>query len=270
MEDPTDWIARHPRGRDPRGHGDGMIRIGLAHGSLNIMPLPEDDHLIRADAAQALGLDYLALGHWHKRYVHKSADGVERTAYCGTHEPMRFAGGSDGLATGWSSFSSDGDAERFHDDGHGTALLVTIEAPAAAPKIEPVEIGRLRWTTEERDLTSDSVSHLIADYSRRDRPERTLLRLKLSGVVEPREHARIDELKQIVVNRFHAGSSLNADDVLIQPSDEQLAEVVGAGVLKRVLERIQADAGSPDDKVRRISGQALKELYAIACEEQPR
>ena len=62
MEDPTEWIGRHPRGND-----DQSIRIGLAHGSLKIMPnLPEDDHLIRADAADYYGLDYLALGHWHK------------------------------------------------------------------------------------------------------------------------------------------------------------------------------------------------------------
>src|SRR5207245_1624696 len=102
MEDPTQWIAQHPR------NADQTIRIGVAHGSLNIMPLPDDDHLIPANAAQQLGLDYLALGHWHKRYLHKSADGIERTAYCGTHEPMRFAMSNDGLATGWSSFSSDG------------------------------------------------------------------------------------------------------------------------------------------------------------------
>ena len=128
MDDPTSWIENHPRADD-----DWTIRIGLAHGSLNIMRLPEDDHLIRPDAADHYGLDYLALGHWHKRSLHKSSDGIERIAYSGTHEPMSFPGGNASLSTGWLSYSTDGEAERFRDDGYGIALLVEIDAPKAPP-----------------------------------------------------------------------------------------------------------------------------------------
>jgi DNA repair exonuclease SbcCD nuclease subunit len=108
VDDPTNWIADHPRAQ-----GDATIRIGLAHGSLNLFPnLPPDDHLITKDAADRYGLDYLALGHWHKPLKHRSASGVERTAYCGTPEPMRFPGLGACLSTGWTSYSGDGDAER--------------------------------------------------------------------------------------------------------------------------------------------------------------
>jgi DNA repair exonuclease SbcCD nuclease subunit len=265
MDDPTAWIQRHPR-----ASGDPTVRIGLAHGSLKIMPLPDDDHLIRPDAAEFYGLDYLALGHWHKRSFHAGPAGSQRTAYSGTHEPMRFPGSLADLATGWSSYSADGDAERFHDDGHGAALLVTIEAAGATPRIEPIEIGSLRWTAEQRDLTAHSLGEVISDYSRRVNPERTILRLILSGVVEPREHARIEELRQIVLNRYHAGSSLDADAVLIEPNADQLGEVVGVGVLKRVLEKLNEDAQSTDPSVKRVSDQALKLLYRIAWEEQPK
>jgi DNA repair exonuclease SbcCD nuclease subunit len=265
MDDPTAWIERHPRTSDDR-----TIRIGLAHGSLKIMPLPEDDHLIHPDAAERLGLDYLALGHWHKQSSHRSSDGIQRTAYSGTHEPMRFAGVSAEVATGWSSFSSDGDAERFCDDGRGTALLVTIDAAGVPPRIEPLEIGRLRWQAEHREMTVQPLGELISDYSRRENPERTLLRLTLSGVVEPREYARLEELKQIVLNRYHAGSSLDAEAVLIEPSANQLDEVVGGGVLKRVLEKLKEEAQSTDAASQRVAGQALKLLYQIAWEEQPK
>jgi DNA repair exonuclease SbcCD nuclease subunit len=264
MEDPTAWIQGHPRSPEDRA-----IRIGLAHGSLKIMPLPDDDHLIHPDAALHHGLDYLALGHWHKRFFHKSSDGVERTAYSGTHEPMSFPGASAATATGWSSFSTDGDAERFRDDGHGSALFVTIEAAGAAPKFEPIETRSLRWSAEQRDLTAHHVGDLISDYSRQPNPERTILRLTLSGVVDPRGHARIEELRQLVRNRYHAGSSLDADEVLIEPNADQLSEVVGEGVLKRVLERLKMDAQSSDPAVQRVSNHALKLLYRIAWEEQP-
>jgi DNA repair exonuclease SbcCD nuclease subunit len=265
MEDPTAWIERHPRAVDDR-----TIRIGLAHGSLNDRPLPPDDHLIRRDAADYYGLDYLALGHWHKHLRHKSSDGVERTAYSGTHEPMGFPGAGTGVSTGWSSFSADGDAERFRDDGHGTALVVTIDLGGAPPHIETIEIGRLRWSAEQRDVTAQPLGDLISDYSRRDNPERTILRLILSGVVEPRGHARLEELNQIVQNRYHAGSNLDWDAVLIEPSADQLREVVGVGVLRRVLEKLKEDAQSPDAAIKRVAGHGLKLLYRIAWEEQPK
>jgi DNA repair exonuclease SbcCD nuclease subunit len=264
MDDPTAWIEKHPRANDEQS-----IRIGLAHGSLNIMRLPEDDHLIRPDAAEHYGLDYLALGHWHKRSLHKSSDGFDRTAYSGTHEPMNFPGASVGLATGWSSFSADGDAERFHDDGHGIALLVTIEAAKAPPRIEPIELGRLHWTSEQRDVTGQPLGSLITDYSRRANPELTILRLTLAGVMDPQWHARLEELRQIVQNRYHPGSSMDSDAVLIEPTADQLAEVVGTGVLKRVLDRLKENAQSTDATNKRVAEHALKLLYRVAWEEQP-
>jgi len=266
MDDPTAWIERHLRAKD-----DATIRIGLAHGSLNIMPnLPPDDHLIPKDAADRYGLDYLALGHWHKHSPYKSSDGAERTAYSGTHEPMRFPGPSAGISTGWSSRSADGDAERFRDDGHGTALIVTIDGAGAPPQIEKIEVGRLNWSAENRDVTAQPLGDLISEYSRRENPELSILRLVLSGVIDPRGHARIDELSQIVQNRYHAGSTLDADAVLIELDAEQLGEVVGAGVLSRVLEKLKEEARSNDGAIQRVAGHALKLLYRIAWEEQPK
>lgn len=267
IDDPTAWIANHPR-----TDGDRMIRIGLAHGSLGLIPnLPLDDHLIRVDAADHYGLDYLALGHWHKTLRHRSADGAERTAYSGTHEPMRFPGSGAGLSTGWSSYSADGDADRFQDEGHGTALLVTLEEAGAPPQIETIRVGRLRWVSDHRDVTSLPFGELISMYAERDDRELTLLRLTLSGVLDPEKHLRIDtELREIVCNRYCSGSSLHADGVLIEPRPEQLGRIVGDGVLSRVLERLQGEFQSSDPAEKQIADHALKLLYRLAWEEQAR
>jgi DNA repair exonuclease SbcCD nuclease subunit len=266
IDDPTAWIAKHPR-----ADGDCTIRIGMAHGSLNFLPnLPLDDHLIRADAANHYGLDYLALGHWHKPLRHRSADGAEHTAYSGTHEPMRFPGAGASLSTGWSSYSSDGDAERFQDEGKGTALLVTIDEAGAPPHIETIETGRLRWVAEERDLTAQPFGEIISSYAERDNRELTLVRLKLSGVLDPEKHLRLNTLREIVCNRYYPGSSLDADQVLVQPNPEQLSAMVGDGVLARVLSKLQAESQSADIAVRRVADHALKLLYRAAWEEQRR
>jgi hypothetical protein len=182
---------------------------------------------------------------------------------------MSFAGAATALATGWASYSSDGNAERFQDDGRGGVLLVTIAAPGAPPKIETVDIGRLRWTAEQREMSNQSLGSLITEFSHREKPELTILRLALSGVMDPQGHARLDELRRIVEDRFHAGSSLDAAAVLIEPDAAQLAEVVGSGVLKRVLERLQQDSQSPEPRTKRLADHALKLLYRIAWEEQP-
>jgi len=267
IDDPTAWIEKHPR-----TDGDRSIRIGLAHGSLNIMPnLPEDDHLIRRDASARYGLDYLALGHWHKPLLLPSSDGAERTAYSGTHEPMRFPGSGTGFSTGWSSYSADGDAERFQDEGRGTALLVNIDEAGAPPRIETIEVGRLRWSAEQQDVTSRPLGELISEYAQRENPERILLRLNLSGVLEPRGHARIDEvLLKIVRDRYHPGSKLDADAVLIEPKADQLSEIVGDGVLARVLGRLRDETQSTDTATKRVADHALKLLYRIAWEGQPK
>jgi DNA repair exonuclease SbcCD nuclease subunit len=265
IDDPTAWILSHPR-----KSGDPAIRVGLAHGSLNLFPtLPQDDHLIRKDAALACGLDYLALGHWHKPLYERSADAIERTAYSGTHEPMRFPGCGAGLSTGWSSYSTDGDAERFQDEGRGTALFVSIEEAGAPPRIETIEVGRLTWVAERLDLTSRRLGEMISTYAERDNRELTLLRLSLSGVVDPEEHLRIDsELNEIIRNRYCPGSSLHADDVLVEPKTEELSKLVGDGVLSRVLGRLQQESNSADPDLKRVADQALKLLYRIAWEER--
>jgi DNA repair exonuclease SbcCD nuclease subunit len=267
IDDPTGWIANHPRKT-----ADRTIRIGLAHGSLRIMPnLPEDDHLIRPDAAEHYGLDYLALGHWHKPLRHRCLDGVERTTYSGTHEPMRFPGVGQGFSTGWSSYSADGDAERFQDAGRGAAHLVRIDEAGAPPHIETIEIGKLRWLAEHRDVTTRPLGEIISEFgAEKQDQELTVLRLTLSGVLNPAQYGRIDSiLREIVCNRYGPGSSLDAEDVLVEPNPEQLGKIVGDGVLARVLARLQVDAGSSDRSVKRVADHALKLLYRIAWEGQP-
>jgi len=259
VDDPTAWIAGHPRAPDPE------IRIGIAHGSLQILPqLPEDDHPIPAVAAGRLGLDYLALGHWHKPLIHGA-----RTAYPGTHEPMRFPDASVGESTGWEGYALDGGDERFADAGRGVAYFVEIAAPGAPPRIEEIDIGHLRWSTERVDVTGRSPGHLIHDFTHRPDNHRIMLRLRLAGVLTPQENRRLGELRQVIEGRYHAGSSFDADAVLIEPTDGELRAAVGDAVLPRVLERLKADLAGDDADRRAVAAHALKILYRIAWEDRP-
>jgi len=112
--DPTAWIP-------PREAGDDRLRIGVAHGSLGILPEASNFPIDAARPALS-GLDYLALGDWHGLKT------GERWAYSGTPE-----------------------ATSFGESDTGSVLLVDLEAQQT-PDIVAARVGALRWLDERREL----------------------------------------------------------------------------------------------------------------------
>ncbi|GIW82339.1 MAG: metallophosphoesterase [Gemmatales bacterium] len=253
--DPTSWIKPEETNRT-------TIRIGIAHGSLNIRPnLPEDDHLIAADAVTVRDLDYLALGHWHRRQTFPDGQGVARTAYSGVSEPMRFPDSAE--RTGWQPYS--GTRDEFLDSGKGEALHVTIDRPKAIPRIEPVEIGRLIWQDEKHCLRSEQdLAGLINDIARRDNPERRLLRLQLTGILDAKAMLRLDELHEIF-NRY-VFAELDRSSLYLQPDSEEIRQSLGDGLLQRVWQKLQNDLQKADTKGRRTAERAILLMYQIIQE----
>lgn len=161
--------AEDPTASLPTFEGERLIRIGVAHGSLRIPgKYQPDDFPIALDAAVRRDLDYLALGHWHSFYQHDS-----RTIYPGTPE-----------ATG------------FDEPGSGTVSLVTIERPGAAPIVEQVAVGALRWAvreevlTEPAETTVESLRRWIQGLPQSDH---TLVRLRLGGRVTSEAEAALKD-----------------------------------------------------------------------------
>jgi DNA repair exonuclease SbcCD nuclease subunit len=257
LNDPTAWICEAPC-------QDGDIRIAIAHGSLRTRAdLPPDDHLIARQAASDLKLDYLALGHWHSRQLFPDSNGVERTAYCGVHEPMRFPGSFDNR-TGWTPYSSV-KLDEFLDSGRGEVLYVRIDRTGAPPAVEPVLVGHLSWEDELIDVPNlEALSQVIDGVATRPATERRLLRLKLRGILELEARPRLQDLRE-VLDRYLFGE-LDETELHIHPSDEAIREMVGHGVLRRVLERLQEESRAEDPAARCIAERAMRLLYQIAHE----
>jgi DNA repair exonuclease SbcCD nuclease subunit len=242
----------------------GPIRIGVAHGSLKVRDdLPADDHLIARHAAYDCKLDYLALGHWHSRQQFRGPDGVERTAYPGVHEPLRFPGSSESR-TGWVPYSSVR-REEFLDSGHGEILHVRIDGPGAPPALHAIEVGHLTWREETVELTAeDQLSRLIDQVAIQPLAERSLLRLRLQGVLEAQAMLRLEQLRKVVDRYLFA--ELDESGLRLQPAEAEIREMAGEGVLRRVLEKLQGEAGAADPAVRRLAERAILLLYQIAHE----
>lgn len=137
--DPTAWIPA-------RGQGDSRIRIGVAHGSLDVLP-GNVNFPIDSKRAELSNLDYLALGDWHS-FVQKG-----RAVYPGTIEPTCFT-----------------------EQDPGNAVIVDIPGPGKNPTIQKQRVSSLTWIdasltirdeTDVEKLDSDiqnsvaSVSNLI-------------------------------------------------------------------------------------------------------------
>lgn len=257
MHDPTKWIADHP--------ADGKLRIGLAHGSLKVRDdLPSDDHLIDRHAATQLGLDYLALGHWHRRQQFPSADGTIRTAYSGVHEPMRFQGNGD-EATGWTPYTHGQRLDEFLDGGQGEVLHVRVEAPGSPPQLRAISVGHLQWHSEGRQLAhGDDLAKLIEEIKQRPQPENRLLQLKLSGTLDTHAMQRLDELRDILLGRFAYGD-LDVRALRLQPTAEEVSQLASQGIVRRVVERLMQMQREDPTKTPLVE-KSLLVLYQIVQE----
>lgn len=143
--DPTGWIP----GRE---EGDERIRIGVAHGTLDILPGDTPNFPIAADRAGSASLDYLALGDWHG-YMKPSSS----TAYSGTIEPTGYA-----------------------EEDPGWVVIVEVDEAGAEPRLRKERVATLEWVRVEvaiRDVTDvRAVEERLGDRS--DWPDR-LVRLRL-------------------------------------------------------------------------------------------
>jgi len=223
--------------------GEG-IRIGIAHGTVEGVPVEIPDFPIPRDAAERTGLDYLALGHWHSTARYAAADGAERTAYSGTHETTRFG-----------------------ERDSGNVLLVTIDAPGAAPAIIPLATGGLRWLRIEEDLRGEEDLDRVRErLETAEAPERTLVRIHLAGLIPAAAFASLDRIRELSESRFLAADVIDHD---LRPSPEDAAwlDDLPAGHVRAAAERLRELAARPDDPAAAATAaRALIELFARSRE----
>ncbi|MGB5985378.1 MAG: hypothetical protein WBG37_08745, partial [Desulfobacterales bacterium] len=240
--DPTVWITPE----SGAGHAAG-IRIGLAHGNVEGLPGADPDFPIARDAAQRGALDYLALGHWHSLASFTQGDDPVRMAYCGTPE-----------------------ATRFGERESGKALLVEISEPGAAPRITALETGHYIWEQIEAEIHQPQDLSAIAEtIDTLSAPERTLLDLRLRGLLFARQQADLGQLLERVAARFFF-SRVDRTQLLPAPDDPGWIEDLPAGILReaarQLISQAQLSKTSEDNSPDSPAALALQELYAAVQE----
>ena len=211
----------------------GALRIGLAHGSIvDFAQRGEADNLIPPDRARMSGLDYLALGDWHGHLMVG-----DRTSYSGTPE-----------------------VDRFGRDEPGTVNLVEVRR-GAPPLVEWVTSGRYRWLDRRWHLADASSFEMERErFSDDVDPSRTLLRLKLFGILDISERARVVAEAQDDLAHSLRWFDLDAADLVGRPSERDLADLEVEGTLGVAARLLQADALAGGEGAA-IAARALERLY---------
>lgn len=207
FNDLTEWFGSERT-------ADGVIRIGLAHGSVQgVLPDTIDSaNPIAPGRATESRLDYLGLGDWHGT---KQID--DRTWYSGTHEQDRF---------------------RSHDAGN--VLIVEVEA-GRVPKVTVLPMGKHRWKEIDVDLVVASDVETLEQ--RLDALEGDdVVDLTLRGASDLAGHERIKQAVSRAQGRVRA-LRWDLAGMRLTPSPDDLARLRADGYLADVLQDLRATQG---------------------------
>ncbi len=235
LGDPTAWI--------PPRTGD-LLRIGLAHGTLELPHIDDRTFPIPLDAAATRDLDFLALGHWHSTLF--AEDG--RTAYSGTHETTAFG-----------------------ERDSGNALLVSV-SPGEAPETEVIRTGGLRWLSLGRDReigSTDDLADLMAAVDDVEDPGTALIRIVLDGVLPSGAMEILRDLEVLLEARALFWE-LDRDRLVPSPEDPGwIGALPDSGVEAAVARRLLALAEADPDGAELspvVATEALQLLYRLVQE----
>jgi DNA repair exonuclease SbcCD nuclease subunit len=231
VNDLTEWM-------DAAESAAGLLRVGLAHGSVTGFGAEsEAKNPIAPDRAKRAGLDYLALGDWHRTIKVNEA-----TWYAGTPE-----------------------ADRFNSQEQGQVLLVEIEAPGAPPRVTPKLTGAFRWRTATEDLAAaEDLPQLEARLRAEAGLPSLLMRLQLRGALDLTARADLAQrLQGLEAAMFWLEADLSA--LHVRPTPEDLERIDFQGVLREAAERLRAEAEDPAASAaeRRRAEDALVQLFVL-------
>ena len=192
----------------------GVIRIGLAHGSVQgiLHDGIDSANPIAPDRAASARLDYLALGDWHG-----TAQIDARTWYSGTHEQDRFRG---------------------HEPGN--VLIVEMEA-GQEPRVRQVRTGCHQW--RQLNVRLQVASDIEALEATLEALSTTnVIELTVAGAVDLASHERVQRAVSRAQGRVLA---LRWDLAGLQllPSPEDIASLRADGYLADAIDELRVAQG---------------------------
>ncbi len=216
---------------------EGLVRIGLAHGSVQGILAEDVDspNPIAPNRTETARLDYLALGDWHGTKMINP-----RTWYSGTPEQDRFRGNDP-----------------------GNVLLVDILGVGAEPKVETLPVGGHPWIQMSEHLAvSSDLDQLIAKIE--EQPEQAVVALRLEGEISLLGKQQLEHALSVAEARFRSlGYDLSG--LSLQPTDEDIAALHADGYVGDVIAELRDQQEGANGEVAR---DAMAILASMLLEKQ--
>lgn len=223
--DLTQWFDAVP-------DSDGLLRIGLAHGSVQGILAEDIDSAnpIAPGRAQSAGLDYLALGDWHGT---KCIDA--RTWYAGTPEP-----------------------DRFKANNAGQALLVSIEGKGAQPFVSELSTGKFNWRQLEPQVVVESdVDALVETLNATGSND--VLQVRVTGTCDLAGHRKLTAALGAAQAKARA-VVWDSTALRLAPSEEDIQALHADGFVGEVLQALRAEQNGIDAELARDAMLALARI----------
>ncbi len=222
---------------DNAATADGVIRIGLAHGSVQGFGSEETSSItVDPDRWRKAGLAYLALGDWHGMTKIN-----ERTWYSGTPEP-----------------------DRFPDNAPGHALIVRVPDGGGLPDVSPERTAQFVWAKASENLNSlDGLEPLSRKLlALCEEPSRLLLKLSVTGSMTAEGFAHLDGWVADLDARL-AYLGLDSSGVMLSGNLDD-SEVLGAsGEIAAAARSLQAIASNSEDERASTAAMAVRRLVSL-------
>ncbi len=219
---------------------EARFNIAVAHGSVQIPGVIDDDEaLITEQDIVDSGMDYVALGHWHKfsKHIH---------------------GGVTALYSGSPEIVALDQATR------GEALVVTLTTDVQ-PHWEQVDTGRLQYQQREINLAEfENQGELAAALLEHAHPDK-ILDVHLTGLAPPGQLVDADKLEEQLADGFFRVRVVDDTHLPVEQIDESQypPQLVAGRFVQLMKQRIQEAQQHGDEEAQQVARQALQVGLAL-------
>lgn len=156
---------------------DAKFNVAAIHASVKIeSKASPDDYLVTASEIANSGMDYVAIGHWHKKmdFSEKKVDAW----YSGAPEATKF------------------------DEAEKAGFVLLVELGKAGVKVEEKKVGEYTWIDKSINVSISPPGKSLNSEIEALKGEKTLLRLRLKGTIPKGYEIDADLLEENFADDF--------------------------------------------------------------------
>jgi DNA repair exonuclease SbcCD nuclease subunit len=207
------------------------FHIGMAHGSLHIPEkIAQDDHVFKLEEVKAGGMDYLALGHWHRVYK------------CQAESPAWYSGPPEWIP---------GQTEK------GVVLLVSFSV-AGEVEVEPKKLGLRDYNEVELDMNEIEDLAMLKSRISEGAGQNLIGKVTLKGLREVEFIVNPDDLESELGERFFHLRVVDKS----HPKSAEITEGEERLIASRFIRLMKGQIESLEGEEKEIAENALQ--YGIA------